>query len=148
MRICASMGLICALRWTTYQNVQWVQNGMKKNNHYLCLWATGVRMSGRTISNLKSSISQKAYTLSRDCGQVGASWWGGNMHLGYDRTAAKYGCHSKAGGSLKVQLQKEDQGNQILKKQSWMPKISQEPAEFELGYVLYSAAHTVISSDN
>lgn len=48
--------LICVLRWTTYQNVQCVQNGKK---HYLCLWATGVCMSGRAILDLKISISQK-----------------------------------------------------------------------------------------
>lgn len=49
---------------------------MGKKTHYLCLWATGVGMSRRAILDLKSSISQKAYTSSRDCGQVGASWWG------------------------------------------------------------------------
>lgn len=29
---------------------------------------------------------------------------GGNMHLGYNHTAAKYGCHSKAEVSHTVQL--------------------------------------------
>lgn len=52
---CALLGLICILRWTTYQHVQCVQNG----KHYLCLWATGTRVSGRTILDQKSSISQK-----------------------------------------------------------------------------------------
>lgn len=82
--------------------------------NYLCPCVTGVCMSRRAILDLKSSISHKAYTSSGDCGQVGASWWGGNMHSGYDHTAAKYGCHSKAEVHTQFNHKRERQPNAVF----------------------------------
>lgn len=69
----------------------------KKNqtNIILTCGHLGIHMTGRDIFGLKSSISQK---LIPQAGTVD-KWVpadGGKMHLGYDHTAARYSCQSKA----------------------------------------------------
>lgn len=82
--------------------------------HYLCLWATAVRMSRRVILNPKSSVSQKL-TLSRDRRQVGASWWGGKHAVRVWSQWSQIRMSLWSRGSHTVQFEGD---HEILKKQS------------------------------
>lgn len=87
--LCVTLvGLVFVLKWTVYQNVQY-KTGKK---YYLGLWVAGVGMSGSVYFGPEKLHIARAYTSSWCCRQVGGSWWK-NMHLGYDHTVAKHGCH-------------------------------------------------------
>lgn len=62
----------------------------------LCLWVTGYVWVGGLFWTWKApyriKLIPRAGTVDK---WVPADEWG-NMHSGYDHTAAKYGCHSKA----------------------------------------------------
>lgn len=87
---------------------------MEKNKHDLCLWAKGVRMSGWAILGLKSCVSQKLIPQARIMDKWVPADGGGACTLGYDHTAAKYGCHSKA--EVHTQFSYIEDDHQLLKK--------------------------------